>query len=157
MKESMRVVTESGVVEITLCADHEDNMKNLREELFGWYEDFVRREMSEGRVVTTTNSPVWEYAVKSALNSIYGKKCIHPDVLSADIESGIEHVMKLRNLLDSYIVLRSLDSRCGEVVQIPIRHEQYVDIIWKAYSYIDHVLKRYMDADESRFPDEYPF
>lgn len=147
MKESMRVVTEFGVVEITLCADHEDDMKNLREELFNWYEDFVEREMSDGRAVTTTNSPVYEW----------GSKPIHPDVISADIESGIKRVIQLRNLLDSYIVLRSLDARCGEVVQVPIRHEQYEDVIWNAYCYIDYVLKRYLKADESRFPDEYPF
>ena len=130
--EEMTIGTEFGVIKITLCAKNPSDMATLREELFNWYEDIAEREASLGRAVTTahTSDP------KSKKPSEH--------VRAGDVESGSKIIEELKNLTTAYIVLKSMSSLCGEVVQIPIRHEEYENIIYRARTFIDHVIQRYM-------------
>lgn len=138
--EEMSIGTEFGVIKVTLCAKDLSDMAALREELFNWYEDIAEREASLGRAVTTRHTSDQKIPGLEHIS----RKEPSEYVRTSDVESGSEIIGKLKNLLSAYIVLRSLDSKCGEVVQIPIRQEQYEDIIYKAYTFIDHVIQCYM-------------
>lgn len=109
LSESMQVRTESGIVNITLNADHEDSMRNLREELFNWYEDFVEREISDGRSVQTSNTPHYGQEFNGVI-----------------IEKTIDG---LKNILDSARGYRTTNTRCGEVVELPMEFERFKTII----------------------------
>lgn len=132
MKEQMRIETYNGTINVTLEAEHEDDIKSLREELFNWYEDFVEREMSDGHAVTTTSLSPSHFRLNP------GSTC------EADVKSGSELYDALKNLTSAYIVLKSNDSLCGEVVQIPMRHEEYEYLLYKTRCYIDHIIQRYL-------------
>lgn len=130
--EEMTIGTEFGVIKVTLCAKNPTDMSMLREELFNWYEDIVEREASLGRAVSTRHT---------SDQKIPAPTVIPPEV---DVDSACEIMGKLKNLLSAYIVLKSMSALCGEVVQIPIRHEEYEKIINDTRMFLDHVIQRYM-------------
>lgn len=130
--ENMVVENLDGIIRIEMVAKGENEMDNLRSEMLDWFEDFVKREADCNRHVVTTYEPIPRREEPSDY------------VRAKDVESGSKIIEELKNLTSAYIVLKSFDSCCGEVVQIPIRREQYEEIIWKAHSFIDHVIQRYM-------------
>lgn len=133
--EQMTIGTEHGVIKVTLCAKDQSDMAALREELFNWYEDIVEREASFGRAVSTSHTS----------NPHFGNnKLDSGSTREADVKSGSELYDALKNLASAYIVLKSNDSLCGEVVQIPMSHEEYEHLLYKTRCYIDHVIQRYM-------------
>lgn len=133
--ENMVVETLDGLIKIEMVANGENEMDNLRSEMLDWFEDFVKREADCNRHVVTTYEPI-PRREKSQKFSV-----IPPEV---DVDSACQIMDELKNLTSAYIVLKSLDSRCGEVVQIPIRQEEYENIIYRARMFLDHVIQRYM-------------
>lgn len=113
LSESMQVRTESGIVNITLNAQHEDSMQNLREELFNWYEDFVEREISEGRSVQTSNTPHYGQEFRGPL---------YCEIVEKTLDG-------LKNMLDSARGYRTTNTRCGEVVELPMEFERFKTIV----------------------------
>lgn len=116
MKESMRVSTESGVVDIILKAEHEDDMKNLREELFNWYEDFVERETSDGRTVVTTNAPTFETKRdKYKVNKIEETLCMLRALLEeADMpeDGGQLTIVRVKPSSFHFVLKSAIDDIC---------------------------------------------
>lgn len=138
--EEMTIGTEFGVIKVTLCAKDLVDMSMLREELFNWYEEIAEREASLGRAVTTRHTS--DQKIPELTHISYKEPS--DKVRTSDVESGSKIIDELKNLTSAYIVLKSMSSLCGEVVQIPIRHEEYENIIYKARTFIDHVIQRYM-------------
>lgn len=130
--ENMVVETLDGLIKIEMVATGENEMDNLRSEMLDWFEDFVKREADCNRHVVTTYEPIPRRIESSE------------HVRVSDVESGSEIIEELKNLTTAYIVLKSMSSLCGEVVQIPIRHEEYENIIYRARTFIDHVIQCYM-------------
>lgn len=130
--ENMVVETLDGLIKIEMVASGENEMDNLRSEMLDWFEDFVKREADCNRHVVTTYEPIPRHEEPS------------DRVRMCDIESGSKIIDELKNLTSAYIVLKSMSSLCGEVVQIPIRYEEYENIIYRARTFIDHVIQRYM-------------
>ena len=133
--ENMVVETLDGLIKIEMVASGENEMDNLRSEMLDWFEDFVKREADCNRHVVTTYEPI-PRREKSPKFSV-----IPPEV---DVDSACHIMNKLKGLLDAYIVLKSMSSLCGEVVQIPIRHDEYEKIIADTRMFLDHVIQRYM-------------
>lgn len=131
--ENMVVETLDGIIRIEMTAEGEDEMDNLRSEMLDWFEDFVKREADCNRHVVTTYEPIPRHT-----------SFTKPDLPGSDVEYGSKIIEELKNLTSAYIVLKSLDSRCGEVVQVPIRPEEYESIIYRARKFIDHVIQWYM-------------
>lgn len=133
--ENMVVETLDGLIKIEMVASGENEMDNLRSEMLDWFEDFVKREADCNRHVVTTYEPI-PRREKSSEFSV-----IPPEM---DVDSACKIMNKLKNLLSAYIVLKSMSSLCGEVVQIPIRHDEYEKIITDTRMFLDHVIQRYM-------------
>lgn len=137
--ENMVVETLDGLIKIEMVANGENEMNNLRSEMLDWFEDFVKREADCNRHVVTTYEPIYEPIPRREKPQKFS--AIPPEV---DVDSACQIMDKLNNLLSAYIVLKSMSSLCGEVVQIPIRHEEYENIITDTKMFLDHVIQRYM-------------
>lgn len=127
-EQEMLIRVNDGTIRITLYSSNPNVMTNMMNEMFEWYEDFVKRELDLGhRVNTTTQSPKVSFE--------------HRDEAYDRVE---ECVRKLKNLTTAYIVLKSHESLCGEVVQVPIKHECYEEIITDAAKLLRWLQETYL-------------
>ena len=118
--ENMTIRTACGVIDITLQASTEENLKVLREELFNWYEDLVGRELEQGRHVQTTNVPYTHFKsrdeafdrVEKAIKglNVYREDnlchaCVHKCCpCNEDNDAIIEAIKLLRWLQETYLL-----------------------------------------------------
>ena len=94
-QEMLIRVDNKGTIRITLYSDNPNVMTNMMNEMFEWYEDFVKRELDLGhRVNTTTQSPKVSFEHR---NEAYDR-----------VEECVKNLKNLTTLnTDGYTVLKS--------------------------------------------------
>ena len=126
-EQEMLIRVNDGLIRINLYSSSPNVMTNMMNEMFEWYEDFVKRELDLGHRVSTTNQSLRESSKQQEA-----------------FDRVEECIKKLKNLTTADIVLKSHEALCDEVVQIPIKHEGYEEIITEAAKLLRWLQETYL-------------